>query len=364
MLTKGDDYPLHQTPDPIAFSGSDRNFYDRYFFNGYAADGEMFFAGALGVYPNLNIMDAGFGVRIGARQYNIRASRHLDMERMDTQVGPIRVEVVEPLRRLRLIVEDNARDIAADLLFEGRGDVIEEPRSVRRNGPRVVMDFTRLTQFGSYTGWIRAGGREMRADDIPLLGTRDRSWGVRAIGVRDPQPMVPAPAPQFHWYWVPAHLDDRVIHFFINHDAEGGTWHSDMVMVRDGGTIERFKGASIDVETKPGTRWPTRGTIRFPDPSGSEYRIDIEAGARFYLSGIGYMHPEWGHGLNQGPLAVAYEEIGDVTAYDLRHAHAEAFARLTMTTPDGQVIHGTGTFESLSMGTYRPWGLEGLTDAR
>ena len=49
MLTKGDDYPIHQTPEPIAFSGTDRNFYDRYFFNGYQPDGTEFFAVAFGV---------------------------------------------------------------------------------------------------------------------------------------------------------------------------------------------------------------------------------------------------------------------------------------------------------------------------
>ena len=57
MLTKADDFPLHQTPEPMAFAGTDRNFYDRFFFNGYAPDGSVFFAAALGVYPQLNIMD-------------------------------------------------------------------------------------------------------------------------------------------------------------------------------------------------------------------------------------------------------------------------------------------------------------------
>ena len=47
MLTKADDYPIHQTPEPIAFAGTDRNFYDRYFFNGYSRGGETFFAAAL-----------------------------------------------------------------------------------------------------------------------------------------------------------------------------------------------------------------------------------------------------------------------------------------------------------------------------
>ncbi|HSY79529.1 MAG TPA: hypothetical protein VK884_07965, partial [Verrucomicrobiae bacterium] len=35
MITQGDDYPIHQTPEPVqqVFT-SDRNFYDRFFFNG------------------------------------------------------------------------------------------------------------------------------------------------------------------------------------------------------------------------------------------------------------------------------------------------------------------------------------------
>jgi len=44
MLSKADDFPIHQTPEPIAYSGTDRNFYDRYFFNGYNPDGSGFFA--------------------------------------------------------------------------------------------------------------------------------------------------------------------------------------------------------------------------------------------------------------------------------------------------------------------------------
>ena len=40
MLTPFDDYPIHQTPLPIAQPATgDRNHYDRYFFNGYATDG-------------------------------------------------------------------------------------------------------------------------------------------------------------------------------------------------------------------------------------------------------------------------------------------------------------------------------------
>jgi len=49
MITRADDYPIHQTAEPVAVAGAGaRNFYDRYFFNGYARDGSVFFAVAMG----------------------------------------------------------------------------------------------------------------------------------------------------------------------------------------------------------------------------------------------------------------------------------------------------------------------------
>lgn len=162
MLTKADDYPIHQLPEPISNAGTDRNFYDRYFFNGYTRTGDVFFAAALGVYPHVNIMDASFCVVYKGVQHNIHASRYLvNMERMDTQVGPISVEVVEPLKSLRIRVEDNEQGIKADILYRGRTEPLKEPRFTRRNGPRTLMDLTRLTQNGTYEGWIEVGGERI-----------------------------------------------------------------------------------------------------------------------------------------------------------------------------------------------------------
>ena len=36
MITKADDFPIHQISKPVAETGTERNFYDRYFFNGYS----------------------------------------------------------------------------------------------------------------------------------------------------------------------------------------------------------------------------------------------------------------------------------------------------------------------------------------
>jgi hypothetical protein len=363
MLTKGDEYPIHQTPDPIAFSGTDRNFYDRYFFNGYTADGEVYFAAAMGIYPHLNIIDAGFAVRIGAKQYNLHASRHLHMERMDTQVGPVRVEVIEPLQSLRVVVEDNEHGISADLTFTGRHFPIEEPRTTRRNGPRIVQDITRMTQLGHWTGWIKAGGSEVTLVGKSTRGTRDRSWGVRHVGMRDPQVPVTQAEFQVWWYWVPAHFDDRVLHFFVNEDGDGKVWNLGCVMLKDGGASEHLRDARLEVEFEPGTRYPARGTVTAQDEAGGQYRIEIAAGPRFYLSGIGYMNPDWSHGLNKGPLAVGYDEYDcDAVSHGARFEHPQAFARLQMTTPEGTVLQGAGCFESIVLGRHVPSGLSSMFD--
>ena len=364
MLSKADDYAIHQTPDPIAYSGTDRNFYDRYFFNGYSDDGEVFFAAALGVYPHLDIMDAGFAVRIGDKQYNLHASRHLHMERMETHVGPITVEVVEPLRQLRVTVGDNDHGIAADLLFTGRHAPIEEPRNTRRNGPRIVQDVTRLTQLGYWSGWIQAGGRELRVEPNHTLGTRDRSWGIRHIGLRDPQVPVFKPEFQVWWFWLPAQFEDRVLHFFVNEDGDGKVWNRGMIMVRDGCEPEHLHGARLAVEFVSGTRFPARATVRARDEADGEYLVEVEAGARFFLSGIGYMNPDWSHGLNKGPLTVGYDEIDSnpAAAHGPRHEHPQAVASLTMRTPDGTVLKGQGSFESMVLGRHVPTGLSSMFD--
>jgi len=99
MLTKADDFPIHQTPEPVAHAGTDRNFYDRYFFNGYSPDGATYFAVAFGVYPHLNIADAHFSVIRDGVQSCLHASKVLHSERLDLQVGPTPEHRRRPFQR-------------------------------------------------------------------------------------------------------------------------------------------------------------------------------------------------------------------------------------------------------------------------
>jgi hypothetical protein len=365
MLTKADDYPIHQTPEPIAYSGSDRNFYDRYFFNGYSKrDGELFFAAALGVYPHLNVMDASFCVIVDGVQKNVHASKTLHMERLDTQVGPIEIEVIEPLEVLRVIVDDAEHGIRADVRFRARVKPVEEPRFTRRTGTQLSMDYTRLTQNGVYSGWVEVQGRRFDVSEDNVWGTRDRSWGIRPVGERDPQPNPYATEPQFYWLWAPVNFDDRCSFYHINADADGEPWNERGVMsLTDGSPPEDMRQASSQMTFTAGSRHAASASVSFTARSGAQGRIQIEPLYHFYMRGLGYGHPEWGHGAYHGELASGYDEIvlSEAAASDPQNLHIQAVSRVTLEGDLGTAT-GTGVLEQLIIGPHAPSGFTEILD--
>ena len=103
MLSPMDDHLLHQIAEPFRHVGtSDRNFYDRYYFNMHSCSDEILVVMGMGQYPNLGTTDAFVCISHGTTQYTVRASRELGSDRLDTRVGPFAVEVLEGLRSLRL----------------------------------------------------------------------------------------------------------------------------------------------------------------------------------------------------------------------------------------------------------------------
>ncbi len=96
---------------------ADRNFYDRYYFNRHRGTDELMLLIGLGQYPNLGVTDAFALARHGRTHRVVRASRELGADRMDTSVGPFRVEVIEGLKKLRVVLEAALRPDA------GAGDI-------------------------------------------------------------------------------------------------------------------------------------------------------------------------------------------------------------------------------------------------
>ena len=356
MLTKGDDYPIHQTPEPIAYAGSDRNFYDRYFFNAYAPDGSAFMAAAFGVYPALNVADAHVAIVKDGKERCLHASRVLGLERMDIRVGPIAIDVVEPLQVLKLTIA-GTEGIAGEVTFEGRAFPIEEPRFVRRVGPRLVMDYTRLTQNVRASGWLEVDGERIEVSG--WVGTRDRSWGIRPVGAPDPQPIPGAGGPQFFWQWTPVNFQDRSVFFHINADADGRPWNTRAVILPDGsgpGGGWHTEAATMETDLKPGTKHARSGRLTIPLDQGAA-TVTFEPVATFLMRGIGY-GGEWRHGALKGELAVAREDLDCETfdASDPGNLHIQAISKATLSVPGQADQQGIGVFEQLIVGPYRPLG--------
>jgi hypothetical protein len=361
VLTRGDDYPLHQTPEPVAYAGTDRNFYDRYFFNGYhAVEGETFFAAALGVYPHLNIMDAAFCVTIDGVQTNLHASKWLHMERLDLKVGPIQVEIVEPLQVLRIKVDSPEHGLKADVTITGRAFPIEEPRFIRRQGPRAFMDYTRLTQNGRWSGWIERDGQRVSVDGY--VGTRDRSWGVRPVGTRDSQEIVPPVSPQFYWLWSPTNFAEGSFFFHTNEDAEGTAWNRRGVWQPDGAEPGHIDEISSSVEWASNTRHARSAVVRFGE-GAHESTVTYEPQSTFFMLGLGYGHPKWGHGFAHGELAVEREDFktSEVDVHQPHHLHIQALSKVTYRSGEHESV-GRGVLEQLVLGPHKPSGFTGMLD--
>lgn len=364
-LTRGDDYPLHQTPEPIAVTQGERNFYDRYFFNGYGLTGDRFFSLAFGVYPQLNIADAAFCVMRGGVQTALHASRWLGQERLDLSVGPIRIEVLEPLVRLRLVIDAPEQGIKADITFEARHFPIEEPRFTRRVGARLFMDYTRLTQNGRYTGWIEHDGAREAVDGF--VGTRDRSWGIRPVGARDSQDNVPPVAPQFFWLWSPCNFEAGSLYFHTNDDASGAPWNRRAVWAADGardGEQSHFAEARCDIDWRSGTRRAARATLSLRSEAGETSTVDFRPLYDFQMLGLGYTHPTWGHGVAHGPLTVAREDLtlADADPRLPQHLHVQALSEVTWRGADGEERRGRGVLEQLAIGPHAPSGFTQILD--
>ena len=96
LITGLDEYPIHQLPQPMADVGSsDRNFYDRWYFNAHDRTGDIFAIFGAGYYPNLGVKDAFVMVRRGDEQTAVHLSDAMDHDRLNPHIGGFRIEVVQ-----------------------------------------------------------------------------------------------------------------------------------------------------------------------------------------------------------------------------------------------------------------------------
>jgi len=318
-----------------------------------------------GVYPHLNVADAHFSVVRYGVQHCVHASRFLGMERMDLEVGPIRIEVIEPLKSLRITVADET-GISAELLFEGRAFPIEEPRFTHRIGPRTFLDYTRMTQNGRYSGWISVDG--VRVDMPAGASARATAAGVCARSARQTRNRTPR-------RWSPASSGNG--HRSTSPTAacsstsmptrRGDAFNVRSVIVPDGAQPANFiETIDAELETSEPVGHAPSPKRAADDPARDTAPVTIHPHP-------GQPFPDEGHRLSQpdlGPWPLQGRARGrtrghvfaelDPLAIDNFHIQFPCEAVLEQ---DGAApMKGIGVFEQLILGPYAPMGFAGMTD--
>lgn len=371
MLSKFDDYAIHQTPEPIAHpASSDRNVYDRYWFNGYAADGEFYFGIGMGLYPHRGILDCGFSIARDGEQHAFHGSRRAPNEPSDTTCGPFSIQIIEPMKSLRVRLEPNSTGIECDLEFIARTACVEEGRQTRRLGNRIFMDATRFAQYGRWQGTIKYDGKTLPIERERVYGTKDRSWGIRPVGAPEMDGAPRMDMPQFFFLWAPLQWKTRCTHFSTFEESDGRAWHQDGAFVPayevpddipgvNDAAIEYMSRVEHKLEYNRGTRKARRADIALVERSGARHEIALEPLLTFQMKGIGYQHPEWAHGHWKGELAVAGEswKSADIDPLAWENLHTQQVVRARMGDEEG-----IGVLEQIAIGPHAPSGLTGFLD--
>ena len=347
MLLELDDLPVHQAPTSLAHSMSGHpNAYDRFWFCGCRED--LYFGIALGLYPNRGVVDAALGTVRNGVQRSVFASGPLDGRA--TKVGPISIELVEPMRVATVHVEAPDQGLRAALTFTARTAALEEPRQTRYDGARVFID-----------------GERIDVGAAPTYGTKDRSWGIRPVGDR----ITAAPssnAPQLFFLWAPLNFDDGGFHFTTFEDADGVAWSKTAAvldLLEPGASpvevrgVHHATGVTHEVRFERGLRRAASAALHVELPGRTASSIELEPVLTFRMRGAGYMHPAYGHGVYHGGPIVAGEvhAVAELDTVSLHDVHVQQVVRATW----GE-RRGIGVLEQLVIGPHAPSGLADLLD--
>ena len=358
-----DEYPIHQGPESMRwFVTSDRNVYDRCIMHALSPDGAHQVAVGLGVYPHVGVIDCYLAVRDGDRLSSLRVSHELGDDRMAQEVGPMRIEVVEPLSEVRFTCAPNANGISADLTWTGAFPAVDEPRHIRRNGDVTILDAFRFVQTAAVTGWVDVDGHRLDATAERWIGARDRSWGIRPVGEPTQPGRPPAGGPGMWWCWIPLRFETFALMLVLEESPDGYRTINEAIRIRPDGTIEQLGWAEPRVTYRSGTRYPTGASIALRGRDGRALDLEIEVLGPMPLSvGLGYGPDDdgWNHGRWMGhdwAQRVDHDLTAEPASTRMAWSMIDHAARATF---DGET--GYGIFEHLSLGRHDPSGFADIT---
>jgi hypothetical protein len=389
-LTPYDEFPVHQAPYPVSYvPATDFAWDEGYFYGVYSAEAQVFLITGMRINPNADVIGAHVGVNFRGRQRTARLSRTWS-QHWYTEVGPLRYDVIEPYRNIRLRLDRNEAGLSFDVNWLGLAPAHLSEHHLATVRGRRTTDQTRYNQVGVASGWIQVADERFEVKSESWGACRDHSWGVY-----EPRPPL-APDPK----WLPPKPTDgpqRAMRFSMFFSAEEYSGHFHLHEDEDGrqvatndafgipfeGAVDRgfdqprvhFTECLHELEFVRGTRSLRRGLLRLRDEAGGSWTIEFEvAWSPAAVIPCGYHLGSWRDGgtiatyhgaanpyfewdefdfSNQPAKHTLYGQTAERTVYGVEHV-----TRIRVTDPKSRTAAGLGEIEVFLNGRYAPYGFE------
>ena len=346
VLLGFDEYPFHQITETFAgVSGSDPSWNDGHYVCAADADGQIALTSNVRLYTNNDVIDGFVCIRHDGRQHNIRLSRRLRPDVASLQVGPLRLEILEPLRSVRLVLEDNAHGIALDLTCRSVGAPYMGPIEKTRVDGRLLGERATYEVAGAADGWVDVGGERFVLHPETSSFFRNHSWGYQP-GRGGPRHGAPAPSSRKPGIrqWVLFHAGDHSGFYFEDPSGRAAAGRGALLLAD-----RALPVASVEhqLEFYDGGLRVRRGSFELTDVEGGKRSYGFEDMGWVYCQGGGYFggfNDCLGQGVYRGEFHVEGEvwDVRDPTkivdasgrVFEFDHAWAENFVKLS--GPDGR----------------------------
>ena len=374
QLRQADESLSHQIVDTFdRVSESDRAWTEKIWGSFSSVDGSLQISFGLGKYHNRGIIDGFGGISRGPEQWTVRASRELRSAPEETTVGPLRYEVLEPLKAIRYVLEPNdVQPISFDVTLAGATPPFFEDRNhVRdpRTG-RVEVDVIRYHQGGWASGSVTIDGETTSFGNEEWFGFRDHSWGVRHSVGEPPSDTIGADASQRkpgkgNMKWSPCFFRRADGSYYETALFISSSWQDFSSAYLNEEDREQIKVSSIEskIEYDPRTRYVRGGELHLRLASGETRTIEVETlgDSGFFLRTAGY--GAWAgaiHGSWRGPLHLDGEYIADCWADEYLGVLGQ-FRDTPVRVREGDAV-GYGVMESIISGVWPELGLTEESD--
>jgi hypothetical protein len=328
VLTETDDFFSHQIAEPHTIVLlNDPSWAERAYFT--VSDPARFGLDiGMSMYANNDHLESYAIITTSPQeQVSLRASRMLSEGRWPLAAGPIKTEVLDPLRRWRLSCEENESGLSFDLEYVARAQPYECRSPVLRKQNRLMYDNVNMFQSGRYTGEIQLHGKTITVDGIP--GHRDRTWGVRASGEgRFKRGLL---------VWLEAEFEDVSVMCLIHDRFDDTPVHRMGAVSYEGGTPVPIVAWAHDLEFDFDSRLLKRAAFQVKDANGEVWEVTAEPALRLLLSGGGYTSDD----NRRGHLPVGFwTERWDLTDAALVRAKDGLNDQISRMTCGDRIGHG------------------------